>query len=327
MRTTSRRSRRRRWPRDRDLHRRAASAARRDGPLRDRRDRRHRGRCRRAPARQHRQRGRLGLARAAAAARLPARRVADAGGAAGVGPLRGQRAAPAPARAGPALRPPRRHLGRRRPPRRPARRRDRDARLRVARRRPRRRPPDRRRPRPRGRASRRPARAAAVLPRRLYGARPMIAAVVGSVTPPGRLRRAVAEALDRAAAPATLIDLAEHPLPFAGTGTPDAPALDAIAEADAVLLATPVYRGTYTGALKNLLDLLPVEALQCKAVSIVAMGATDHHSLGADWHLRDVLAWFGAVVAPTGVYLTSRDFEAGGPPRGRRGGPRDPLPR
>jgi FMN reductase len=141
----------------------------------------------------------------------------------------------------------------------------------------------------------------------------MIAAVVGSVTPPGRLRRAVAEAIDRAAAPSTLIDLAEHPLPFAGTGTPDALALDAIAEADAVLLATPVYRGTYTGALKNLLDLLPVEALQGKAVAIVAMGATDHHSLGADWHLRDVLAWFGAVVAPTGVYLTSRDFEDGAP--------------
>ncbi|HEY6891817.1 MAG TPA: NAD(P)H-dependent oxidoreductase, partial [Solirubrobacter sp.] len=88
----------------------------------------------------------------------------------------------------------------------------------------------------------------------------MIAAVVGSVTPPGRLRRAVAEALDRAAAPSTLIDLAEHPLPFAGetrpsgslafergpegqargrASTPEA-VIGAIAEADAVLLATPV---------------------------------------------------------------------------------------
>ena len=72
--------------------------------------------------------------------------------------------------------------------------------VRGARRRRRRRPPDRRRPRPRGRAPGRAARAAALLPRRLHGARAMIAAVVGSVTPPGRLRRAVAEALDRAAA-------------------------------------------------------------------------------------------------------------------------------
>jgi FMN reductase len=134
----------------------------------------------------------------------------------------------------------------------------------------------------------------------------MIAAVIGSVTPPGRLRRAVADALERSAPDHALLDLAEHPLPFAGAAAPpDAPILDAIARADAVLLATPVYRGTYTGALKNLLDLLPVQALRGKAVALVAMGATDHHSLGADWHLRDVLAWFGALVLPTSVYLTS----------------------
>jgi FMN reductase len=141
----------------------------------------------------------------------------------------------------------------------------------------------------------------------------MIAAVLGSVTPPGRLHRAVTGALARSSAASTLIDLAAHPLPFAGAVKPDSPALDAIAAADAVLLATPVYRGTYTGVLKNLLDLLPVEALQGKAVAIAAMGASDHHHLGADWQLRDVLAWFGAVALPTSVYLTSRDFEDGVP--------------
>jgi FMN reductase len=140
-----------------------------------------------------------------------------------------------------------------------------------------------------------------------------VAAVIGSVTPPGRLRRAVAEALARAGDEHVLLDLAEHPLPFAGVPAPDLPILDAIERADAVLLATPVYRGTYTGALKNLLDLLPVEALRGKAVALVAMGATDHHALGADWHLRDVLAWFGALAAPTGVYLTSADFADGVP--------------
>jgi FMN reductase len=141
----------------------------------------------------------------------------------------------------------------------------------------------------------------------------MIAAVLGSVTPPGRLHRAVSEALARSAAEHVLLDLAEHPLPFAGTGTPDAPILDAIARADAVLLATPVYRATYTGVLKNLLDLLPVETLSNKPVALVAMGATDHHHLGADWQLRAVLAWFGALVAPTSAYLTSADFSSGVP--------------
>lgn len=135
----------------------------------------------------------------------------------------------------------------------------------------------------------------------------MIAAVLGSVTPPGRLHRAVAGALERADTPSTFVDLAELALPFAGAGDP--PDLSAIADADAVLLASPVYRGTYTGALKNLLDHLPVEALRGKPVAIVAMGATEHHSLGVDWHLRDTLAWFGALTLPTSVYLTSKSHD------------------
>ncbi len=89
--------------------------------------------------------------------------------------------------------------------------------------------------------------------------------------------------------------------------------LEAVAGARAVLLATPVYRGTYSGVLKNLLDLLPVEALQGKPVAIAAMGASDHHHLGVDWQLRAVLVWFGSLVAPTSVDLTSRDFADGVP--------------
>ena len=85
----------------------------------------------------------------------------------------------------------------------------------------------------------------------------------------------------------------------------------AIAAADAVLLASPVYRASFTGALKNLLDLTPVEALRAKPVGIVAMGATLHHYLGVDWQLRAVLAWFGALVVPTSVYLESGHFQDG----------------
>jgi FMN reductase len=77
------------------------------------------------------------------------------------------------------------------------------------------------------------------------------------------------------------------------------------------VLATPVYRASFTGSLKNLLDQLPVETLVGKPCGIVAMGATAHHFLGVEWHLRDVLTWFGAIVPPTGVYLSSADFADG----------------
>jgi FMN reductase len=149
-----------------------------------------------------------------------------------------------------------------------------------------------------------------------------ITAVLGSVTPPGRLRRAVANALDRVGsdqARTQLFDLGELTIAFADgrppadLGDDTATVVDAVAAADVVVLATPIYRGTLTGALKNLLDHVPVQALRDTPVAIVAMGATDHHYLGADRHLRDILSWFGALVVPTAVYLNGRDFEDGVP--------------
>jgi FMN reductase len=48
-------------------------------------------------------------------------------------------------------------------------------------------------------------------------------------------------------------------------------------------------------------------------VGIVAMGASDHHYLGAERHLRDVLAFFGAIPMPVAVYLNGGDFADGVP--------------
>jgi FMN reductase len=98
----------------------------------------------------------------------------------------------------------------------------------------------------------------------------------------------------------------------------------AIAGADAVVLATPVYRGSLTGALKNLLDHAPIPALRGTPVGIVAMGGSDHHYLGVERHLRDVLSFFGAHPLPTAAYLSSRDF-ADGVPGPRAAGELDAL--
>jgi FMN reductase len=146
-------------------------------------------------------------------------------------------------------------------------------------------------------------------------------AVVGSVTPPGRLNAAIQWAVERAATDpqvaASLLNLGDYRIAFADgrpldrLGDDSARVVGALAEADAVLLASPVYRGSFTGALKNLLDLTPVDALRAKPAGIVAMGASTHHYLGVDWHLRAVLAWFGALVAPTSVYLESAHFREG----------------
>jgi FMN reductase len=146
-------------------------------------------------------------------------------------------------------------------------------------------------------------------------------AILGSVTPPGRMLNAITWTIEASRAvhglETALINLADYRIAFADGRPPEqygddtASLLARIQEADAILMASPVYRGTFTGALKNLLDHLPIEALAGKPIGIVAMGATTHHYLGIDWHLRDVLAWFGAIVAPTSVYLSSSDFVTG----------------
>jgi FMN reductase len=146
--------------------------------------------------------------------------------------------------------------------------------------------------------------------------------VLGSTTPPGRLHRALGGAIERAAehgASAELLDLGTVTVGFADGTPPEdladdtAATIAALESASALILATPVYRGSLTGSLKNLLDLTPVPVLQGKVVGLVAMGASDHHFLGAERHLRDVLAFFGAVVMPVAVYLNNGDFADGVP--------------
>jgi FMN reductase len=153
--------------------------------------------------------------------------------------------------------------------------------------------------------------------------------IMGAVTKPGRLNKAMTRMceLARELEPdleTDLINLADYRIAFADGRAPEehgddtAAVVARVRAADAVVIATPVYRATFTGALKNLLDQLPIETLMGKPCGIVAMGATAHHYLGADWHLRDVLAWFGAFTAPSSVYLASADFAEGEPTENAR---------
>src|SRR3954453_16287253 len=146
--------------------------------------------------------------------------------------------------------------------------------------------------------------------------------LVGAATPPGRLAAALALAAEAARAghpdiAVDILNLAENPVeicdgrPLDAYGQPTREAVARIDRAAAVLIGAPVYRASYPGVLKNLLDVTPVEALQNKPVGIVAMGGSPHHYLGVDTQLRQVLGWFGALVAPTGVYITGADFTEG----------------
>jgi FMN reductase len=146
--------------------------------------------------------------------------------------------------------------------------------------------------------------------------------LIGAATPPGRLAASVATAAEAARGQAAdisveIMSLAETPVeicdgrPLDRYGAATREAVGRVTAAAALLVAAPVYRASFPGVLKNLFDILPVEALQGKPVGIVAMGGSPHHYLAVDTQLRQVLGWFGALVAPTGVYLTGADFREG----------------
>lgn len=95
-----------------------------------------------------------------------------------------------------------------------------------------------------------------------------------------------------------------------GGGTSDAvtAALDAVAGADLLVVATPIYRGSYTGLFKEFFDLVHQDALAGTPVLLAAAGGDDQHSLAIDHQLRPLFAFFRAVSLPVGVYARSADF-------------------
>jgi FMN reductase len=76
-----------------------------------------------------------------------------------------------------------------------------------------------------------------------------------------------------------------------------------IEQADAVIVATPIYKASYTGVLKSFLDLLPQKGLQGKIVLPLAIGGTIAHLLAIDHALKPVLSALNSYHILAGVYV------------------------
>lgn len=87
--------------------------------------------------------------------------------------------------------------------------------------------------------------------------------------------------------------------------------IDKIIDADAYIIGTPIYRGTYTGILKNVFDLIPNEAMLGKPVGLIATGGSDHHYLALEHELKPLLGFFLSLVLPGVVYANNGDYSAG----------------
>ncbi|MFF5989312.1 NADPH-dependent FMN reductase [Prauserella flavalba] len=140
-----------------------------------------------------------------------------------------------------------------------------------------------------------------------------ILALSGSPSPASRTE-AVLEQLARRlrgqghrVAVAAVRDLPPGALLAGDADQPDIAAVaDAIASADGVIVASPVFKASYSGLLKVLLDLLPQFALDGKVVLPLATGGSPAHVLAIDYAFRPVLHSMGAEHVVRGYFLLDR---------------------
>jgi FMN reductase len=146
-----------------------------------------------------------------------------------------------------------------------------------------------------------------------------VVAVSGGLQRPSRtltLVEALIEALgERASIETRLIELGEVGPKLAGALYPNQlPAevrddIAAIESADFLIVASPVYRASFTGLFKHLFDFVDHNALNDVPVLLAATGGSDRHALVIDHQLRPLFSFFQAHTLPIGVYGAEADFQ------------------
>ena len=84
-----------------------------------------------------------------------------------------------------------------------------------------------------------------------------------------------------------------------------------VEQADGLIVATPVYKASFSGALKTLLDLLPERALSHKVVLPIATGGSIAHMLAVDYALKPVLSALKAQETLQGIFADDSQIAYG----------------
>ncbi|WP_373894256.1 NADPH-dependent FMN reductase [Virgibacillus natechei] len=81
-----------------------------------------------------------------------------------------------------------------------------------------------------------------------------------------------------------------------------------ILSADAFIIGTPIFQASIPGALKNLFDLLPIDAISNKAVGIVSTAGSAKHHLVVEHQLKPILSYMKAMTLPQYVFIEEKYF-------------------
>lgn len=113
----------------------------------------------------------------------------------------------------------------------------------------------------------------------------------------------------------TLLDLADYEIPFSdGRNYLDYDGdakyvTQTIMEADAIIFGTPIFQASIPATLKNIFDLLPVDALRDKVASMLVTAGSSKHYLIAEHHLKPILGYMKAQVVQSYVFIEEKDFD------------------
>ena len=84
--------------------------------------------------------------------------------------------------------------------------------------------------------------------------------------------------------------------------------IERVVAADALIVVSPIFSGSFSGLFKTLFDVLEPEVLVGKPVLIGATGGTARHSLALEYALRPLFSYLRTVVVPTAVYAAPEDW-------------------
>jgi len=140
---------------------------------------------------------------------------------------------------------------------------------------------------------------------------PTIAVVVGNPKPASRTLSAAVNLAEALVAPPDLVvDLAEIGAGLLDWKSPTVTALvDEVGAAELVVVASPTYKGAYTGLLKLFLDRFPGgSGLRGLAIPFM-LGGSPAHALAPELTLRPVLTELGATVHGRGLFVVDSRYD------------------
>ncbi|WP_433614407.1 NADPH-dependent FMN reductase [Dactylosporangium sp. CA-139114] len=91
-----------------------------------------------------------------------------------------------------------------------------------------------------------------------------------------------------------------------------AEAVAALRRASVLVVATPTYKGSYTGVLKVLLDQLPADGLKDIAAVTVVTAGVQPQADAAERNLRELLGELGAVLVDPGLAVVEGELANAG---------------